>query len=448
MPSTNTLLKFQEHGVQFLCDQPYAILADEMGLGKTVQAVVACQKRKAQQVLVVCPASVKYVWYDEFKKWAPEYDIEIAFGRRARISKRLHSDTGRPSVLIINYELLVGLPVYRQLIDCRFSVGIFDEAQKLQGRKSLRTAAVLKRGAIGSRCKRLWFLTGTPVSNRPIEMYPILKAIAPKMLEPYTTYTAFAKQFCGGHFDGYQFFDKGATNLEDLRQRLDSSGIMLRRLKKDVLKDLPDKRYQIIDIEPLGLKAKELIEREFTWSRKDAEYQDLHVQDGGEIALLRHDLGMEKVRKVVNHVKTILESKKKVVVFAYHRDVIKALKLFLNDYHPVVVQGGMSAEAKNKEVQRFQNDSMYEVFIGQITAAGVGLTLTAADTAVFAEISWVPGEIEQAVDRVHRITQTKGVLIQFLVFKDSLDEHMLRININKKQIIDQIIKPTGEELLQ
>ena len=428
------LYPFQLEGIEFLKTKKVALLADDMGLGKTAQAIHAMKAIKARKVLIVCPASVKYTWRYELKLWNfRSLKVQIVEGKFADIDR----DAG---VIIINYDLLSAPKIYHQLISMIFSVGIFDESHYMKNRNAKRTKAVLFRGGIASRCVHKWFLTGTPVLNRPIELYPLLKATKPDAIYPFTSYSAYAKRYCSGFFDGYAYNDRGASNIPELAEKLKASGFMLRRLKDEVLKDLPEKQFQVLPVHLENLKYYE--SRDFTFKKgevKRLKFQDICGGDLGEIAALRHQLAIDKFPTVKAHLKDLFEIKKKVVVFAHHRVLIRMINEAFGEMQPAIVRGGMNAKEKYEEVERFQSDSNCRLFIGNIQAAGTGITLTASDIAVFAEIDWVPGNIFQAVDRIHRIGQDRGVLIQFFVIEDSLEEYMLQAVVFKKHTIEKLI---------
>jgi SWI/SNF-related matrix-associated actin-dependent regulator 1 of chromatin subfamily A len=428
------LYPFQEEGVKFLYEHSACLLADEQGLGKTIQAIRAFSELKARKVLIVCPASVKYNWAREIETWSKEwYNVQVLEGRYARIEKWA-------DVVITNYDLLLSRSIFEQTQQTKFAVGIFDEAHYLKTPASQRTKAILLRGGVASRCVFKWFLTGTPVLNRPVELYPLLKAAAPELIKPHTKYESFGKRWCGGHYRqngfGGEWWDKGATNIEELNGKLTKSGFMLRRLKNEVLNELPEKTYQILPISTSGLGKCRFL----TWDKSDARRVNLSKLEPGELAKFRHDLAIAKLPHVISHIKDLLETKNKLVVFAYHRDVLERLEQEFRSHGTALVYGGVTAHERDELVSRFQNDVGTRIFLGQITAAGTGITLTAADTAVFAEISWTPGEIFQACDRIHRIGQKNAVLIQFLVFENTLEEFILRTVIDKKETIEKIVE--------
>lgn len=424
------LRPFQKDGVKFLASRTAALLADEQGLGKTAQAICAADELKARKILIVCPALVKLNWKREIERWSKtKLNIQILNGRKDNVLPET-------DILIVNYDLLISLDLFRQLVKRQYAVGIFDEAHYLRNRGSKRTKAVLLKGALASRCMYKWFLTGTPILNRPVELYPILKAVAPKVIAPYDSFVQYALRFCDAYWDDVQFIAKGASNMDDLAARL-SSGFMLRRLKKDHLKELPDKEYQMICIPAEG-RVKKLVEQEFTFSKGDAKYHAVGG-DGAELARIRHELALSKVKTCIDHIEDVLEGTQKIVVFAYHRDVILQLYEGLKQYGPLVIAGDVPQKTRQAAVDMFQTNPNARVMIGQIQAAGIGITLTAAAHVIFVESSWVPGEIDQATDRCHRIGQKDSVLVQFLVIEKSLEENMLRTIIDKKQTIAKVI---------
>lgn len=425
------LYPFQETGVQFLARRKSALLADEPGLGKTIQAICAANELGAEKILVICPAVVKLNWKREMQTWLKKpLKIQVLTSRKDVIA---HTS----QVVILNYDLLISRSIFDQLIRCSFAVGIFDESHYLKSRSAKRTKAVLLKGAVASRCAYKWFLTGTPILNRPVELYPVLKAAAPEVIAPYSSYESFAYRYCDAFFDGFQLIARGASNMDELCVKLQKN-FMLRRLKKDHLKDLPAKQYQLISLPAPDAKAKALVAKEFTFSKNDAKRVEVGG-DGAELARVRHELALAKVDTCIEHIKGVLEETPKIVVFAHHRAVIKRLAEGLKDFSPVVVSGASSSAARQEAVDEFQIHTEVRVFLGQIQAAGVGITLTAASTVIFVESSWVPGEVDQAIDRCHRIGQRDSVLAQFLVIEDSLEEHMIRAIIDKKETIARLI---------
>jgi len=424
------LAPFQEKGRDFLASKKTALLADQQRLGKSAQVIRAADKVGAKKILIVCPASVKITWLREFEKWAKvKRSIDIISGTDPKnISDKL-------DVTIINYDILWRHEIKMKLIKLKFGVIAIDECHYLAGRQSNRTIAMLDttdRTPILSRGVYRWFTSGTPITSRPKEFYPILAACAPSVINPYLSYRAYTRYFCGGYWD-QKWIDKGATHTKELNQRLKS--FMLRRTRKDVLGEMP-LAYQMIPIRAKGKEIITYVAKELTWGRDDASFQKMDDED--EIATVRRKLGVYKIPAALQHISYLLTVEDKLVVFGYHREVMKTLSEKVPN--SVLVMGGMSGAAKQESIDKFKDDPNCKVFLGQITSAGVGIDLSSAKMILFVESSWVPGEIDQAADRCSGFNQKEEVAVQFMVIQDSLEEHMLRTVIEKKQNIEKIIE--------
>jgi len=476
---------FQElEGVPKFIPGRGVLIADEPGLGKTIQAVGVINSDKAiKTVLVVCPASVKINWKREIQKWLLEQRlVGIHYAGRPK----------EANIVIVNWDLLgkkeggtiTALP---EIIDKTWDLVVVDESHMAKSPKTIRTRALKQ---IVKKAKRKIFLTGTPVLNRPIELFPVLNMIAPK---DWGNWMWFAKRYCGG-FEGKWGWDtSGATNLDELQDKLRAS-CMIRRRKSEVLLELPAKIRQVIEIPQNGFGniIKKEREQEQKWAEVIAEIEleidKADVEDSqeryklaigklngvkramfSEMAKLRHETALAKVPEAINFIKELLEAQSKVVVYAHHHDVISQLETGLKDYDPAVLTGETDNSVKmekhvspgdnqkglhrlvekiefkertsdrQKAIDRFQNDPECRVFIGSITAAGLGITLTAASTEVFVELDWVPANITQAEDRCHRIGQKDSVLVYHLVIDGSLDAKLARAIISKQQVADRTL---------
>lgn len=429
------LLPFQEEGVAFITSRKHTLLADDMGLGKSCQVIKAVESIKLQHVLIICPASVKLNWVREIKKWLKNYwlyDIQV-------INKRDEQLSHQANIIIVNYDLIAHSNIFNQLKGFDFDLLACDEAHYLKNMKATRTKAVLARNGLVHNARRTVMMTGTPVLNRPIELYPILKVLSPKTIEPYSDYYRFGRRFCDGYQDGFAFNADGASNTDDLNRRL-RGGYMIRRMTHEVQVQLPPKRYQMIFVEQnAGAKA-EFKEIE-NFSRKSVRHQNLGM-DGGELATERKNLAMAKVQACAEYIKNAVESTQKLVIFAYHKNVISYLEKEFAEYEPATISGDSSQTARQSAIIRFKEQKNCKVFIGQIQAAGQGIDglQHSCSNCIFLEWSWVPGEIEQAIKRLHRIGQENAVLIQFLVWADSIEEHMLRVALDKVEDIREILK--------
>jgi SWI/SNF-related matrix-associated actin-dependent regulator 1 of chromatin subfamily A len=352
----------------------------------------------------------------------------------------------RVNILVINYDRL---EAYQDLLHSRvWGVCIVDECHLLKTPEAKRSQIALKIQA----SKRL-ALSGTPIPNRPIEIYGILSWLAPT-LWPVKERFRFALRYCAAKQTVFGWDLGGASNLSELSQRLHST-LMLRRLKKDVLTFLPRKRRTIIELSS-DVNLKELLEQELAafhefetrgfspdqYKAKVRSLKTAKLRAQDNLAKLRHQTALAKVPLVVEFVTEVLRTgSEKVTVFAHHRDVIQALDERLGRFHPVQLVGGMSPLKRQQAIDQFQSDPATRVFIGNIVAAGTGITLAPASShCVFAEMSWVPAEMSQCEDRHHRIGTRDSVLIQHLVLSGSLDAIMVHRLIKKQEVLDNVLE--------
>lgn len=422
---------FQHRGIFEIGERENILLADEQGLGKTAQAIIgAIHSHFVPCFIILCPSSLKINWQREFLKWSDISESEIQIIRKGK-------DTidQNKRVVIVNYDLLKSRYIFDQLQEYDADVIILDEAHYLKSPTALRTKTALK---LTKASRKTIAITGTPVLNRPIELFPLLNAISPETIAPYNDYRKFAYHFCKAYTDHWGHFNvDGADNLEELNIRLRAT-CMIRRLKKDVLDQLPEKMPpQIITFEQ-DSATKAIIK-----SEKKLDIEDLKRYPAkmniGEAAKLRHELAIAKLPKCIEFIEERLMNGNKLVVFAYHRDVIsRILEAFKLESAWVV--GGMTDDTKQCHIDNFQNNPHCKIFIGQIQAAGVGITLTAASDVIFVENSWTPGEIDQCIDRCHRIGQKNSVTTTFLTVENSIEETMLKVVYDKRNNINQILK--------
>ena len=459
VPEGCSLLPFQKAGVAFALSRPATLFGDEMGLGKTVQAIAVCNAIAAERILVVCPANVLLNWKQEIEKWstlgAPVYLVRpgCEFPRIER------------GWVVINYDIAGRYP---ELHEREWDAFIADEVHYLKTATAQRTQALFggrkKQGSgyvtlPAVPAKRKLVLTGTPIPNRPAEIFSPLHYLDPTR---WPSFRAFARRYCEGGFNGFAYDANGASNLDELQARLRQS-VMIRRLKKDVLKELPAKRRQIVPVEIENADAVLAAEREVeerteamiaeaTNAVQEAEaagdkaaYNDavrkLNTVKGiafTEMARIRHETALAKVPAVIEHLRNNTNGNK-VVVFAWHRDVLAQIEEAVADQGAVVITGDTPAEDRQAIVNRFQNDPSVKFFLGNIKAAGIGLTLTAAAHVVFAELDWTPANITQAEDRCHRVGQQQSVFVQHLVLDGSLDAKMAKMVIEKQAVIDNAL---------
>jgi SWI/SNF-related matrix-associated actin-dependent regulator 1 of chromatin subfamily A len=466
-PDGLSYLPYQRAGISYALNRAGTLIADEMGLGKTIQAIGAINgDEKIRRVVIICPASLKLNWLRELNKWLTRpATIEIVNGKR----KVATVATGAAlEITIVNYDVIgKWLETLTGADLC-----ILDEAHYCKNAKAKRSASAK---TIADSAARKILLTGTPIANRPIELWPLLQMCAPEIWDPAgkrkgkdvpagsgAGFFRFAMRYCNAHKDARGHWDfGGASNLAELQDKLRST-CMVRRLKADVLTELPAKRRQVIELEG-GEGAVD--EERATWQRHEDDLDELRAQVElsraaesedeytaavakltkgmrhafTEIARARHATALAKVEQVIDHVTEALEAGGKLVLFAHHKDLIAQLAAAFGSVGVVVLTGDTKMEDRQAAVDRFQTDPTCRLFIGSITAAGVGLTLTAASHVVFAELDWVPGNVTQAEDRCHRIGQRASVLVQHLVLQGSLDAQMARTLVAKQDIADSAL---------
>lgn len=461
LPAGLSLLPYQKAGVAFIRERSAVLLGDEMGLGKTVQVIASLNSLPAHEAfpcLVLCPASLRLNWEREWRRWTTHSAARVTVVRG-------QIEDEAADVVVMNYDVAAKHADY--LRRRNWATIVADECHYLKNPRAQRTVAILgkedRRGnevqpALAARRKIA--LSGTPLPNRPVELWPVVHWLRPDIFKSFWYY---AKDFCNAYHNGYGWNFNGAKNLDRLQQKLRET-CLIRRRKADVLTELPPKRRQIIVLPPNGAEAAVRAECA-AWERHEALLTDLRaavevakaegeeayraaverLRDAAraaftEISRLRHATAVAKIPHVIDHVREALDGgSDKVVVWAHHHDVIAALRDGLAEYQPAVVTGETSLDTRQAEVDRFQSDPACRVFVGSITAAGVGLTLTAASHAVFAELDWVPGNVSQAEDRCHRIGQKSSVLIQHIVLDGSLDARMAQVLVEKQQVIEQAL---------
>lgn len=416
------LYPYQQVGAKFLAERKYALLADEPGLGKTAQAIAACRKHNARFVTVVCPASAVENWRREFVRFWP----------------------GHHYVFVRSYDRITrtGFP--------HKTVGhlILDESHYLKSRKAKRTKAIFGKGGLAHKAERVYCLSGTPAPNHPAEVWPMLHALAPDTIKGRNgkprDYWSFVRRYCETRSNGFGEVIVGGKNLAELKANLEP--FMLRRKKADVLTDLPP---IVFDEVPLSSEAarKALRQVEDTDEGKALAKALADGVDGlgklaGHFATLRRLTGVAKAPAVAEMLKDEIEGGlRKVVVFAHHTAVLQALEAAFTGagIKCVGISGATPAGRRQAMVDTFQTDPEYKVFLGQITAAGTAITLTAASDVVFAESSWVPADNSQAAMRCHRIGQTRGVLVRFATLAGSIDERVQRAVARKTATITELM---------
>ena len=421
-------LEHQKEAIQKLLENKKFILADDMGLGKTTSTIIGALESGSKKILIICPATLKINWKREIenysdrsifiaesKNFSTEHDFVIA---NYDIIKNFHDPKNKEESLILN---------------SKFDLVIIDEAHYIKNATAQRTKLI---NDLVKNTERLWLLTGTPMTSRPMDYFNLLSLVDSPVSK---NWMAYAIRYCAG----YQFKVgnrkvwniTGASNLEELRER--TSGTILRRLKENVL-DLPDK---IITPVYLKLKSKayeDVMGEYYDWYDKNPEESKSLTVQFSKLTKVRQIIADEKIHQTIEIAENIIEQGKKVIIFCNFTD---SLNKILEHFGKIAVKldGSMSQHERQFSVDQFQENEKIKVFVGNIKAAGTGITLTAGEAAIFNDLSFLPSDHAQAEDRSYRYGQKNNVLVYYPIFENSIEGIIYDILNNKKQVIETVM---------
>ena len=424
-------MEHQKVAIEKLLANNKFILADDMGLGKTTAAVIASMESGAKKVLIVCPASLKINWDREIKNYT-DRRVLIVEGRKWGSTFDYY---------IINYDILKNYHTteksedsddYKLLVNEKFDLAIVDEAHYVSNATANRTRLL---NDVLETIPRVWLLTGTPMTSRPINYFNLLKIVD----SPLTlNWQSYVRRYC----KGYQFTvgnrkvwnTSGASNLDELRERTKS--YVLRRMKTDIL-DLPEKIVTPVFVELSSKMYDEELE-EFTRISNDKKNDETITVTLNRLMKIRQLIAYEKIPYTCEIIDKCLDQGKKVIVFT---NFTMSLDMLHEKYkkNSVILNGSMSKEKKQESVDRFQNEDKIKIFISNIVAGGVGITLTAGEVVVMNDLSFVPAHHSQAEDRAYRYGQQNSVLVYYPVFENTVEKIIYNILQKKKGIIDQVM---------
>jgi SWI/SNF-related matrix-associated actin-dependent regulator 1 of chromatin subfamily A len=423
-------LEHQKIAIEKLAGSKRFILADDMGLGKTTSTIIAALETGSKKVLIVCPASLKINWQREIENYS-DRPVFIAEGKKFSTEH---------DFVIINYDILKNFhnsdPKKKDeslLLQSGFDLVILDEAHMISNVQAQRTKII---NSFAKKVDKVWLLTGTPMTSRPMNYYNLLNLIESPVAQ---NWKAYAIRYC----QGFQFTAgkrkvwnvMGASNLEELRDR--TSKQILRRLKEEVL-DLPDK---IITPVYLRLKSKEyedLMGEYYDWYDKNPDESSSLTVQFSKLMKVRKVIANEKTKQTIEFVENILEQGKKVIIFTNFTDTLQTIYQHFGK-QSVYLDGSCSNAVRQQAVDSFQNDDKTRVFVGNLKAAGVGLTLTAAEVVIMNDLSFVPAEHAQAEDRAYRYGQKSNVLVYYPLFENTIEGAIYDILNRKKQIIRTVM---------
>jgi SWI/SNF-related matrix-associated actin-dependent regulator 1 of chromatin subfamily A len=392
-------LQHQKESIQKLVENKKFILADDMGLGKTTSTIIAALETGAKKILIICPATLKINWKREIENYS-DRSIFISEGK---------TFSTEHDFVIINYDII------KNFHDTKKK----DESQ-----------------VIAKNVDRLWLLTGTPMTSRPMDYFNLLHLIESPVAK---NWMAYAIRYCSGYqfnVGGRKVWNvTGSSNLEELRDR--TTGLVLRRLKENVL-DLPEK---IITPVYLRLKSKayeEVMGEYYDWYDKNPEESKSLTVQFTKLTKVRQIIADEKINQTIELAENIIEQDKKVIIFCNFTDSLNKICQHFGKT-AVKVDGSMSKPERQHSVDSFQENDKVKVFVGNIKAAGVGLTLTAGEAVIMNDLSFLPSDHAQAEDRAYRYGQKNNVLVYYPIFENTIEGIIYDILNNKKQVIATVM---------
>lgn len=456
------LYPFQSAGVRFLelkiAHSGGAIIADDMGLGKTIQLCAFLARDKERlPALIVCPASVKLNWARQIMIWIDGDTtcvvVEGNFfsfidknGKKQRTKYNINKlSEMNVDIVVVNYDLL---KKHKEIfINYKFKTFGLDESHYVKESKSGRSQAARE---IANSIPRRVLLTGTPVLNRPRELWHQLHIVDPIVWDKFYP---FGYKYCDPQTNRWGTTFNGAANLEELHNRV-IGHFMVRRRKKDVLKELPDKTVYRTQLEIPTKERKEYDEalRDFkAWALQEGGHEKLEkvlqAEAISRLTTLKRLCAESKTIAVVEHCKEWLDSNEneQLIVFAHHHTVVDALEDAIKKagFTIATIRGGDAVSKRQTAVDAFKNGEA-RVFVASIQAAGTGTDgLQVCQNMKVIERTWRPADMVQAEDRIHRIGQSEPCFVEYLDMENSIDDHMAEIIENKMGIINQIVDGTG-----
>ncbi|KAK7869180.1 hypothetical protein R5R35_006630 [Gryllus longicercus] len=421
----NHLMPFQREGILFgIARKGRCLIADDMGLGKTIQALgIAHYYQNDWPLIVVCPTSVRFHWLEAIHDWLPSvqpHTINVMTSGR---------DFDASAKIIITSYNLVSRHV--QILNrIAFGIVIVDESHFLKTHSSARSKAVC---GLLKNCRRVILLSGTPALSRPCELFTQLNAIDPSTFPHFREYGI---RYCSGKQTNMGFWDyNGCSNMKELHLVLQQS-VMIRRLKSEVISQLPSKLRQMILLKLDDISSNEDI-KDFERALQNKRLKGMERR--GTLLQYYAVSGKCKLPVIIDYLNDQLESGKKFIIFAHHKVVIDNIceTISKKNVDFIRIDGSTTSLCRKQMCEKFQLNEKCLVAVLSITAANAGITLTAAQLVIFAELFWNPGILTQAEDRAHRIGQKDCVLVQYLVSPGTADDHLWPLIQSKLEVLNK-----------
>lgn len=467
---------FQKAGIEYALMRRNTLIGDDMGLGKTIQAIGminCCDYIK--KVLVVCPATLKTNWKNEAEKWLVR-DLNVGIGD----SKTIPLPENGYDFCIYNYEAL--RKTNNQISAIEWDLMILDEAHVIRNTNTQRYRSIAGGDSRGKKivdnngnekmksrsfskinAKHIVALTGTPICNRPKELWGLLTLLDPENWNG-SKFWYYHKRYCGAEYSRYGLDLNGSASperLEELQVWL-RENLMIRRLKSEVLKELPPKIRTVVELdydvndsrikEALSFEKRfgniddREIRRELAKTVDDESAYKIAVERleeeekfaFDEMAEARKMTALAKIPYAIDYIQELLSTGKKVIIGVHHHDMVEVLQKKW-PLESIAIYGETKVSDRQDMVDRFQMDDNIRVAIVSIKAGGVGITLTASSIVVVLELPWTPGDLSQFEDRAHRIGQVDTVNVYHLVLRGSIDVKMAKTIVEKQEIIESAL---------
>ncbi len=428
------LFNYQKIGVAFMLKAKNCILGDEPGLGKTIQSITVAEHNKANKVLVLCPASLKENWHEEIKKWTKRKSIII----KGTAKMRKNQWQSEANYYIANYELLLRDLELMQNINWDFIIA--DEATRISNPQA-KSSKAIKR----IKAKKRLALTGTPINNKPDDLWNIADYIRPG---EFGSFWNFKQRYCICDYWGSTI---GYRNLNEIRNKIQR--IMIRRKKEEVLKELPPKLYEDIFTELNGYERsyytslkEEMIAliNKNTVEATNALTQMIRLKQLTSSLELLGGEGSSKLETLKELLKDIICNGNKAVIFTQFAEMSKIMLRELEEYNPLLINGEIPANERQKIVHNFNNKSEHKIMI--MTEAGAfGLNLQSASYVIHYDLSWSLSKMIQREDRCHRVGQKKNVTIYTLMARNTIDQYVRSV-IYRKQKLSNFLLDTKNEM--
>ena len=432
------LRQYQVEGVRGIYQfRGRCLLADEMGLGKTIMCLDWVRRLpQCRPVVIVCPASVKYVWQSE---------AALHFNIRTEV---LEGEANKRSVMpgnivIVNYDILPSwLKVLRK---AKPQIIIIDEIHYIKSSKARRTKAVRK---LCRKARSVVGTSGTPMTNRPIELWSVLQAINPDI---FPSKTDFAWRYCKPRYTPWGWVYDGSSNSKELREILLET-CMIRRLKKDVLGELPPVTQNLVpfhlhdsDQEDYESAQKNFIE----WLRKLSPAKAKRAAKSQGLTKVGYLLRLVAKLKYPHTEQWVADfladnPNEKIVALTMHRAVIDRLRERFRG-KILFIDGRVKGKKRHDTVRAFQNNRQYQMLVGNWKAAGIGITLTAAAHIAGLDFPWTPADLCQGRDRIHRFGQKRKCFMHHLITKHTIEEKQVRLLHKKSKVLDAILDGTAAD---